>query len=733
MNFDNVGQSKYKIIGRANRFLSTVLRCLAVTIFISASIFRTDMAAAEAVQDKYSSVELISEFTTIQPGGKLSLGLILKPKDTWHTYWTNPGDAGKSIQISWDNAAGVVIGPMQFPAPNIVPFMGLVSYGYDEDILVIFDAEIPNSYQNGEVVHLQGAANWLVCDDELCVPQSADISLDIPVSSVNEHEGVNQEFAVARTKVPVRMDWTATYGPYGEENVLFHVETPAAIKRDGEIALFPGARRTIDHASLRPVGISASGSGFLAKATPQLIKTPQSDLVLTVKGDSGKMQSYIVSAELGDLSQIVVVEQENLSSSGGEVALVDSSKKGTFVQLIAAIGLAVFGGLLLNLMPCVLPILSLKALSLVKLSGEGLKTARKNGLVYTAGILSSFLLFALVLSALRGAGSYAGWGFQMQHPVVLVVLVLFIGAIGANLAGLFEFGSSLSNVGQGITQGSGFKAEFFTGVLAVVVASPCTAPFMGGALGYALTQPITTTILIFLGLGMGLAMPYLLLCYFPAARAWIPKPGAWMHSFKQLLAFPMFATAIWLLWVLGNQVGLQYVLGVLVLALLLSMAMWAKGKAGQSPKKIIWNVFAALILGGAVWAAVSLPDLKENPQDKIATRKLNAEPYSLERLESLLADDQAVFAYFTADWCITCKVNEKSALYKPEVAAAFAGKNIHVLVGDWTNPDDDIAKILKRFDRVGVPLYLYYTPGTALDDAKILPQILSTKTIINAL
>lgn len=712
--------------------ISFILGLSLIVMVCATGVGTVGIAQATPAYASHSSIELISEQGYVRIGQKSRFGLRLKPDPNWHTYWINPGDAGKSVEVSWDNPEGVKIGPLQFPAPHIIPFMGLVSYGYDEDILVTFDVEMPVSYK-GKNVHLQGNANWLACDDELCVPQSAVISLSQPVGDAEGSEDLTQEFTLARAKIPMRVDWAAVYSPYSEEKVLFHIETPTQDAENQQALLFPAAQKIIDHATLKQVGISESGTAFIAKAKPRFERTQQSDLVLTTTNYSGEVQAYIMAAHMGDLSHLTVARQETLPPVRGEARPVDVIRKGTLAQLLAAIGFAVFGGLLLNLMPCVLPILSLKALSLVKLSGEGQKAARRNGLVYTAGILASFLLFALVLVALRSSGSYAGWGFQMQHPTVLVILVLLIGAIGANLAGMFEFGPRFSNVGQNMTQGTGYRAEFFTGVLAVVVASPCTAPFMGVALGYALTQPVFTTVLVFLGLGLGLALPYLLLCYFPAARAWIPKPGVWMHSFKQLLAFPMFATAIWLLWVLGHQVGLQYVLGVLILALLLSMAMWAKGKANHSPKKMAWGLFALVILGGAVWTAISLPELKETQKVKKGNGILAAEPYSLAKLENLLADNQSVFVYFTADWCITCKVNEKSALYKPEVAAAFAEKNIHVLVGDWTNPDDDIAKILKRFDRIGVPLYLYYAPGTALDDAKILPQLLSTKIILNAL
>lgn len=688
------------------------------------------LAHAAPVEAGHSSVELVSEHGYVKIGERASFGVRIKPQRGWHSYWVNAGDAGKSISVVWDNPNGVVIGPTQLPAPYIIPFMGLVSYGYDEDILGIFDIEIPKSYDIGTEIHLRGAANWLVCDDELCVPQSADISLTIRVGEIENGQDLSQEFDVARAKIPARVDWPAVYSPYGKGEALFHIEVPDGLTKIDRISLFPTAQKTIDHATLTQVEISDSGVAFRAQTKPWFFRIPQGDVVLTMFNETGERLAYIMSVKMGDLSHLTMVSSP---PARGEARPVDVTTEGSLAKLFAAIGFAIFGGLLLNLMPCVLPILSLKALSLIKLSGEDLKIARMNGLVYTAGILASFLLFALVLVALRSAGSYAGWGFQMQHPAVLVILILFIGAIGANLAGLFEFGTKFSNVGQGITQAGGYKAEFFTGVLAVVVASPCTAPFMGGALGYALTQPLLTTILVFLGLGLGLALPYSLLCYFPAARAWIPKPGAWMHSFKQLLAFPMFATAIWLLWVLGHQVGLQYVLGVLVLALLLSMAVWANGKANHNPKKVTWNLFALAILAGAVWTVVSLPALKETKQVSAKNNVLSAKTYSLAKLENLLADNQSVFVYFTADWCITCKVNEKAALYKSEIAASFAEKNIHVLVGDWTNPDDEIAKILKRFDRVGVPLYLYYAPGTALDDAKILPQLLTTKTILGAL
>ncbi len=708
------------------------------------------LAHASPIDAGYSSVELVSEHQQVQAGKRASFGFHLSPENNWHTYWTNPGDAGKTIRVKWDNSEDIVIGDLQLPAPHIVPFMGLVSYGYDEDTLVIFDIDVPAHYKDGDTLSLRGMARWLVCDDATCVPQNAEVALNVAIGTPIE-AGLSKRFDVARAKIPKRVDWAASYAPYGDGQVLLHVDMPESVAGKHHLNIFPAARKIVDHATVIRADVNTSGIVFLAKTGKRLLKTPTSDLVVTVE-QSGKRQAYIMAASRGDLSALTATARPGASTAAGSTSAhgsADSPNTGNsdlgqarpettlaskITKLLGAIGFAILGGIILNLMPCVLPILSLKALGLVRMSGEDLSHARMNGLVYTAGILASFLAFALVLVALRSAGGFAGWGFQMQHPVVLVTLILLMGTIGANLAGLFEFSSRFAGAGQGLAQGGGLKSEFFTGVLAVVVAAPCTAPFMAGALGYAMTQPLLITILVFLGLGLGLALPYLLLCYFPTLRKWMPKPGAWMNSFKQLLAFPMFATALWLLWVLGNQVGLDYVLGVLLLVLLLAMAFWAYGKGGRSSVKLLWNLFAVIILGCGIWMATSLPGLKASKQVGEHTGKLNAQPYSLAKLEGLLADKQSVFVYFTADWCISCKVNEKAALNKEVVASAFADKNIQVLVGDWTNPDDEIAKILKRFGRVGVPLYLYYPVGeTNIDKAKILPQILTPNIVLNAL
>ncbi len=715
-------------------------------LFLFAGLFifgSVGTAQAVPVHAGYSSVELVAEHRTAKSGAAASMGIRLTPDASWHTYWINPGDAGKSIRVTWDNPEGVVASALTLPAPHNVPFMSMVSYGYDEEILVTFDVQIPGTYKTGDQVHLAGSARWLVCDDQNCVPQDAEISFDVTIGDGASSGGLTKEFDAARAKIPTPVNWSAQYSPYNEDDILLYIEMPSELGGYDHADLFPAARKLVDHATVKLATIDKPGIAFLAKAGRRLVKTDTSDLVLVLE-KNGVRKAYRIPATKSDLSAMKAAAKvggskpstahgETPPASGQERPANGEEASSSFMVILVALGSAILGGLILNLMPCVLPILSLKALSLAKLSGEDLRTARMNGLVYTAGILFSFLAFAFVLVTLRSAGGLAGWGFQMQNPVVLTVLILFIGAIGANLAGVFEFSSRFASVGQDMTQGGGYKAEFFTGVLVVVVASTCTAPFLGGALGFALTQPLYITILIFSGLGLGLALPYLLLCYFPAARKWMPKPGAWMDSFKQFLAFPMFATALWLLWVLGNQVGSEYVLGVLVLALVISMVFWAMSKGQQSPRKILWNIFAIVLLGSALWTAAQLPGLKAQKQISGEADILASEPYTLAKLEGLLADNQSVFVYFTADWCITCKVNEKNALHKPKVAEAFAEKNIRVLVGDWTNPDNEIAEMLKLYGRVGVPLYLYYTPGTAIDKAKVLPQMLTVNGVINAL
>ena len=428
------------------------------------------------------------------------------------------------------------------------------------------------------------------------------------------------------------------------------------------------------------------------------------------------------------------------------VAAASSATEGTpeGMAVGSALLFAFVGGLILNLMPCVFPVLSIKALSLVAMPREDRRLARQSGVLYTVGILVAFTAIGGALLGIRAAGHAAGWGFQLQNPAFNLVLGLLMLAIGLNLLGVFEVGARVAGTGQALTAGGERKAAFFTGLLAVVVATPCTAPFMAGALGYALMQPAAVALAIFLSLGLGLAAPYLLISLVPAFGRVLPRPGPWMSGFRSVLAFPMFATGLWLFWIIGKQAGVNAMAVAFAAALCFGFALWTYGRAMGAGRPWPWRTAAAtaLVATVLVGATVEGPEPEAVPATASAADSdshagtlglLQLERFSPERMVGYIDSQQPLFVYFTADWCINCKVNERVALSTDEVGEAFAEKNIKVLVGDWTNEDPVITEWLQRYGRAGVPLYLYFPAGASLEDAAILPQVLLPETVIQSI
>lgn len=417
-------------------------------------------------------------------------------------------------------------------------------------------------------------------------------------------------------------------------------------------------------------------------------------------------------------------------------AVADGNGEG--LGFFAAIIFAFLGGVILNLMPCVFPILSMKALSLVELANTESRAARTNGVMYTLGILVAFCAVAAVMVVFRSAGEAVGWGFHMQNPAVVVGLGLLMVAVAMNLLGAFEVGTRVTGVGQGLARGSGSPQAFVTGVLAVVVATPCMAPFMAGALGYALIQPAAVTFAVFLVLGLGLAFPYLLLCFVPAAASLLPKPGAWMATFRHCLAFPMLITALWLFWIVGRQLGPTSMFAALLSATAAAFALWAYGRGFNSRLKRAWYATAVLgaIAGGFAFSQVEANRIVPRAEGELSGGMLGGlklERFDSDRVKQYIAAGQPTFVYFTADWCLSCKTNERVALATDEVAEAFNSRGIKVVEGDWTTEDPVITEWLGMYDRAGVPLYLYFPEGSSLRTATILPQILTPGIVIDVI
>ena len=438
-----------------------------------------------------------------------------------------------------------------------------------------------------------------------------------------------------------------------------------------------------------------------------------------------------------DMATAGTASQASGGGAGGGTTGVTTTVAGVATAMLFGL----LGGIILNLMPCVFPILSMKALGLVEMSGADRRTARSSGVFYTIGILVAFAAIAVALVALREAGSAAGWGFQMQLPLVNLGLGLLMVAIGLNLAGVFEFGTRLMGVGQSLTAddaGSEQRKAFFTGLLAVMVATPCTAPFMAGALGYALSQPAVVALAVFLALGLGLALPYLLLSFVPALGRVLPRPGPWMAKLRAVLAFPMFATALWLFWIVGRQLGASSMAVAILAALLLAFGLWAYGQAAGATRRWAWHATALVGAVACVVASVQLEDFRAEPQvagevSAGTLGNLELEHFDAERLVGYIEEGQPAFVYFTADWCLSCKANERAALATDAVGEAMTERGIKVVEADWTTEDPVITEWLEMYDRVGVPLYLYFPQGSTPETAAVLPQILLPQIVIDAI
>ena len=602
---------------------------------------------------------------------------------------------------------GAEAGKLKFPTPHLIPFGELNTYGYEEPILVTSHIRLAEPIQKGQNYDFQADVSWVVCDDKTCVPESASVTLQLRGSSEGQ---INPNFEKFQHSFAKPALWRTEFNiQSGQLTVVIEPEEElGALSQPYLFIENKGlARYGYQHFSFTPAG-------------------------LTFVMDAG-------SAEVVDIARMILSYQQNGEAHAVELQakrvneFASSAATAGFVEVVLGIAAAFVGGLILNLMPCVFPILSMKALSLVHASHSNQSTARQSAWFYTLGIVLSFIAIALALIVMREAGQSLGWGFQMQSPWVNLGLSLLMLTIALNLFGLFEIGTQMAGVGQSLVKGGERRTSFFTGLLAVVVATPCTAPFMASALAFALAQPAYIAVMIFIGLGLGLAFPYLLLSYIPNLGRFLPKPGAWMDNFKKILAFPMCAAAVWLLWVMGQQLGVSSMAAGLMTALCLSLTLWLYGQSTRSGQSKRWLVaaFGALVLTGCI--ASTIEDYKAVPgaSAEAASHKLGKLPvenFNPERLARYVSEQKAVFVYFTADWCVSCKVNERVALATDEVTGMFSEKGIQVVRGDWTAEDPLITEWLAKYNRVGVPLYLYFAPGATLDTPHVFTAAFATRS-----
>ncbi|RVT47507.1 thiol:disulfide interchange protein [Rheinheimera sediminis] len=675
---------------------------LRLFLFALVLLLSTDRVCAETsgwVKASHLKAQLVSDHQDLTPGQTFKLALHFIPDEHWHTYWQNPGDSGLATSIEWVLPDGVTAGAIQWPAPMAISVPPLVNYGFEGPTLLVSDLSIPADFKNS-LLAIKAKVDWLVCK-EVCIPAEASFELNLPVTQTAiEARDYKQLFEQASQQQPKMV---ALQGRYDVQNQKFSaaVQMPEDLKVS---AFFVSAPELVDHAA------------------PQQIEWVNGELLLRQQKNTYFSQApERFDLVLNTLAGPVVLQ---LQHEGVPVASKLSLAEFSLLDWLGMLLLAAVGGLILNLMPCVFPVLSLKALSVAN-GQNSTRQGKAEALWYSAGVIISFVLLAAVLLVFRAAGQAAGWGFQLQNPLIVGLLAYLLFILGLSLSGVIQLGSGWMNSGQQLTQQQGYKGSFFTGVLAVVVASPCTAPFMGTALGYAATQPALAALVIFAALGVGMASPFLLIAWWPGFAALLPKPGLWMEQLKQWLAYPLYLSAVWLLWVYGRQQGLDAMALALVGLVLVSAACWLWGRKQLQQAGQVSSLIALLLVAGSI-ALLWYPQ----PAEQQIAKTDHAEVWSEQRLKQLVQEGKPVLVNMTADWCITCLVNERVALDTDSSKAAMALYNLTYLKGDWTNKDPAISAYLRQFQRDGVPLYVLYWPG---QPPEILPQILTPDSLRQAL
>lgn len=721
------------------RLIVYILACLAIIIGADPALAQgrptADAPYRTGVQTSRSeniSVELVSLAQAASPGSTAIVALRQQIAPGWHTYWRNPGDSGGATTLTWNLPSGLNAGDIIWPLPERQRLLNLVNYGYAGTVYLPVPIQISASARG--TVRLNVEADLFVCSAELCIPETFRLALDLPVRDdtapdTTHGQAIRSVLQSAPRPAGIQARVSQTDGVV----TLTATGGPLAEGDPGPVWFYPYQGGQVAHSSLQsgergPEGLRLVMTAFSGRgdAAPASL----AGVIQTARG------AFEIEATPGDALT---------GTTGGALSIAPEKTNGGSegatpppVPIWQVILLALAGGLILNLMPCVFPVLAMKAAALTA-SAHDPRRARRDGLLFLTGTLTTFAVLAGAILALRASGTAIGWGFQLQSPMVTSGLALLIFAVGLNLSGVFHLGSGLQGLGalSGARAHGGAQA-FLTGVLAVAVAAPCTAPFMAVALGAALVMPWPAAMMVFLALGLGLGLPYLLISLFPGLLARLPRPGAWMERLRGMLAFPMYGTALWLVWVATRQIGDDGLALLLGSGLMLALSLWLYG-IGQTSRARgarSWMWFAGttttllLSVGLMVMATRTLPP-PANVMSQSQTGGLPSRPWSPEAVQTALSQGRPVMVDFTADWCVTCKINESGALRSRRVTEAMTASNTLFLVADWTRRDDAITLELQRHGRSGVPLYLVYTPGEA--QPRILPQLLTEGLVADAL
>jgi thiol:disulfide interchange protein DsbD len=686
------------------------------------------------VKAQHLTAELVEMGPGIAPGGTQMVGLVLSLEEHWHVYWMNAGDSGEPPKIAWTLPAGIAAGEMQFPIPQRLPLGPLMDFGYEDHVAFPVTIRAAATMKPGPV-HLDAQVTWLVCA-QVCLPGKAHLGIDLtvqPGAAGPAQEPLVGALGEASMLMPKPLPAGAKFSVAGDAQQF--ALTLAGGQRVTDAEFYPyaqGATDEIVNAAEQKVEPQKDGLRLLVMRSPDATALPDKLSGVLRLSDT---VAYDVSAPVVQVASVGAAPEAGGGAGGGSGS----------VTVLGAIGLAFVGGMILNLMPCVFPVLFLKGLALVQSSSHERGELRRHGLVYAAGILVSFWAIVAVLLVVRRAGGHAGWGFQLQSPVFLAVLASFLFFFALSLAGQFDLGLSLTSVGGELAQKQGYAGSFFTGVLATVVATPCTAPLMGAAIGFALAQTAGVTFAVFTALALGLAAPYVLLSWQPAWVRVLPKPGAWMEVLKQVTAVPLFATAIWLAWVYGQLFGagegVNQVALLLLCFLVLAIAGWA---LGRWPAK--WGSGLAavvlMVLGLAIPLSQARGARRAGTEQGIGSRDQGSfamnstevvwQPYSEQAVDTARAAGHPVFIDFTAAWCLSCQVNERVVLKSADVESALLKGGVVTMKADWTNDDPAITAKLASVGRAGVPTYVVY-PAAASAEADVLPELLTKDLVLKAI
>ena len=660
---------------------------------------------------------IVAESSAPAPGGTTSIALVMRPDAGWHGYWVNGGDAGFGMEIEWTLPAGVSIGELAYPVPETLVIAGLMNHVYERPYALLAPLTVSAGLNPGTRLPIRGEATWLACTDQVCVPETGTFTLDLVVGQGSIDSGIRAQFDGWRAALPQPIGSPVTYARDGD-SLRLSIPFPATLAVSNPHLFVETLRASQPGA---PQRFARVGDRLIVETRAGTDLGNRRDFDALIAIAPGRGLSF--TAEAGyvppppDAAFVAAPEAESGFDSG---------------LFLAALAGAIIGGLILNIMPCVFPILSLKALALARAGGDQ-REARTEGIAYTAGAIFTCLALGAALLLLRAGGEAVGWAFQLQSPASVLLLIVLTAAITANLAGLFDVGSLSFNLGRArVTSAeaggsSAAKSAFGTGALAAFIATPCSGPFLGAALGATLALPAWAALPIFGGLGLGLALPFLALALIPALRRRLPRPGPWMETMRRWLALPMALTVLALVWLLGRQVGLDGTIAGIAVAVFTLVLGWWAGRLQGSERHPgpAFLAMAALIVPAAL--LLPAPVVRDGAAATEGSL-LDAEPWSAARLAALRAEGKPLFVYFTADWCVSCKVNEASSIEREETADAFRAAGVKTLVADWTNADPAITRELATHSRNSVPLYLWYPAGGGAPE--ILPQVLTPAMLV---